>query len=82
MVAAPAEQTAEATTELLPNRLRSGDVIASPAGCRVRVTRTSALDHYGEPMYKLRFMSFGATAKRQLYSRDELAEMGARLQLA
>lgn len=67
-------------TDELPNRLSSGAVIVSPAGCRAKVTRTSKRDEFGEPLYRLTYISYGAT-DRTLHSRDELAGWGARLEV-
>jgi hypothetical protein len=59
----------------LPDRLRSGQVLRTRSGGRVRVRGTSQVDEFGEPVYRLTHLPREINSLT-LWSRDRLDEAG------
>lgn len=62
---------------VLPNRLKSGDVLVTKTGSEITIVATSHLDKYDEPFVRIKYAS--GIVGNQLWTRDDLQQEGCRM---
>lgn len=65
------------TNDLLPDRLRSGDILVTVTGALATVVESTRKNDDGEPLVRLRFKS-GIVGHR-FWTRDELQSEGVKI---
>lgn len=75
---ADSERQSPSSSEHLPNRLYSGDVVQTKSGHRAEIVVTSERDSFDQPLYRLRHIDgiVKGTVGGLLVSRDDMDKDG------